>query len=135
TVCSVKVIANQISDVDTVDPPDNMAADYNFSFTVVANQAPTDIQLSNSSIAENQPSGTNVGTLTTTDPDFGDTATYSLQNSGCGGGPFPDNSSFQIGGVGNDKLQSSASFDFETKNSYTICVRSTDSGSLSFDKQ
>src|SRR2546429_5333964 len=33
TVCSVKVIANQISDVDAVDPPDNMAADYNFSFT------------------------------------------------------------------------------------------------------
>src|SRR5205823_3183618 len=33
TVCSVKVIASGISDVDTVDPPDNMAADYNFSFT------------------------------------------------------------------------------------------------------
>src|SRR5213079_1069048 len=33
TVCAVKVIATGISDVDTVDPPDNMAADYNFSFT------------------------------------------------------------------------------------------------------
>src|SRR5205823_5871063 len=33
TVCSVKVVANQISDTDSSDPPDHMAADYNFSFT------------------------------------------------------------------------------------------------------
>jgi hypothetical protein len=105
------------------------------TFTNTENQAPTDIQLSNSSIAENQPSGAEVGTLTTTDPDAGDTHTYTLESSGCSGGPFPDNSSFQIGGVGNDKLQSAISFDYETKNSYTICVRSTDSGLLSFDKQ
>src|SRR5207249_4930257 len=78
------------------------------TFTDTANQAPTDIQLSNSSIAENQPSGTDVGTLTTTDPDVGDTHTYSF-STGCAGGPF-DNSSFQIGGVSNDKLQSAASF-------------------------
>src|ERR671925_300482 len=65
----------------------------------------------------------------------GDTHTYSLENTGCGGGPFADNSSFQIGtGVDSDKLQSAASFDFETKNSYTICVRSTDAGGLFFDK-
>src|SRR5205823_3770716 len=134
-VCTVTVIANQISDVDAVDPPDNMAANYVFSFTVVANQAPTDIQLSNSSIAENQPSGTDVGTLTTTDPDVGDTHTYTLENTGCGGGPFPDNSSFQIGGVSNDKLQSATSFNFEVKNSYTVCIRTTDNGGLSFDKQ
>src|ERR671925_1250327 len=105
------------------------------TFTDTANQAPTDIQLSNSSIAENQTPPVNVGTLTTTDPDAGDTHTYTLENTGCGGGPFPDNSSFQIGGVSNDKLQSAASFDFETKSSYTVCVRSTDSGGLSFDKQ
>src|SRR5204863_7426576 len=41
TICSVKVIANQISDVDTVDPPDNMAADYNFSFTTDSEPALT----------------------------------------------------------------------------------------------
>jgi predicted extracellular nuclease len=33
-VCNVAVIANQVSDSDTNDPPDNMAADYLFSFTV-----------------------------------------------------------------------------------------------------
>src|ERR671925_851062 len=76
------------------------------TFTDTANQAPTDIQLSNSSIAENQTPPVNVGTLTTTDPDAGDTHTYSLENTGCGGGPFADNSSFQIGtGVDSDKLQ------------------------------
>jgi large repetitive protein len=105
------------------------------TFMDTANSAPTDIQLSNSSIAENQPSGTDVGTLTTSDPDVGDTHTYSLANGGCGGGPFPDNSSFQIGGANSDTLQSAASFNYEVQNSYTICVRSTDSGSLFFDKQ
>jgi methionine-rich copper-binding protein CopC len=134
-ICTVKVAKDEISDADAVDPPDHMAADYTFSFTTKANSAPSDIQLSSSSIAENQPSGTDVGTLTTTDPDAGDTHTYSLQSTGCGGGPFPDNSSFQIGGAGNDKLQSAASFNFEVKNSYTLCLRSTDSGSLFFDRQ
>jgi hypothetical protein len=106
------------------------------TFTDTGNQAPTDIQLSNTSIAENQTPPADVGALTTTDPDPGNTHTYSLQSTGCGGGPFPDNSSFQIGtGLNSDKLQSAASFDFETKSSYTICVRSTDSGALSFDKQ
>jgi large repetitive protein len=134
--CTVTVIANQISDTDLIDPPDHMAADYVFSFATAADQAPTDIQLSNSSIGENQPSGTDIGTLTTTDPDVGDTHTYTLENTGCGGGLFPDNSSFQIGtGLNSDKLQSATSFNFEVKNSYTVCVRSTDGGALSFDKQ
>src|SRR5439155_22065484 len=31
--CAVKVIANSVSDTDSNDPPDHMAADYNFSFT------------------------------------------------------------------------------------------------------
>src|SRR5436305_4474174 len=39
TTCAVKVIANQISDVDSIDPPDHMAADYNLSFTT--DSAPT----------------------------------------------------------------------------------------------
>jgi methionine-rich copper-binding protein CopC len=36
TTCTVTVVANQISDTDTNDPPDNMAADFNFSFTTDA---------------------------------------------------------------------------------------------------
>src|SRR5205085_138114 len=75
TVCTITVHKDEISDTDLIDPPDHMAADYTFSFTTKANAAPTDIQLSSSSIAENQPSGTDVGTLTSTDPDSWDTHT------------------------------------------------------------
>ncbi|MGD0516587.1 MAG: lamin tail domain-containing protein, partial [Thermoguttaceae bacterium] len=42
------------------------------------NSPPTDIALSAAVVAENQPSGTAVGTFTTTDPDAGDTFTYTL---------------------------------------------------------
>jgi Cadherin domain len=91
------------------------------------NHAPTNIALSPSSVAENQPIGTQVGTLTTTDADAGDTFTYTLV-SGSGAG---DNGSFQIAG---DKLQTKAVFDFETKSSYSIRVRTTDSGNASFEK-
>jgi methionine-rich copper-binding protein CopC len=37
STCTVTVIASQISDVDAGDPPDNLAANYSFSFTVDAN--------------------------------------------------------------------------------------------------
>jgi hypothetical protein len=99
-----------------------------FTFTA-ANQAPTDISLSNSSVAENQASGTTVGTFSTTDPNGGDTHTYSLV-SGTGGA---DNASFSIVG---STLQTAATFNFETKSSYSIRVRTTETGSaaLTFEK-
>src|SRR5207302_1822581 len=70
------------------------------------NDAPTDIGLSNAAVDENQPSGTTVGTLSTTDPDAGDTHTYSLV-SGTGS---TDNASFQISG---STLQTAGPLDFE----------------------
>jgi predicted extracellular nuclease len=36
TICTVTVLANQITDQDTNDPPDNMTSDFVFSFTTVA---------------------------------------------------------------------------------------------------
>ena len=54
-----------------------MAADVTVEFTIAANSAPTDLALSPSTVAENQPSGTTVGTFSSTDPDAGDTFTYS----------------------------------------------------------
>src|SRR5438270_12048912 len=104
-----------------------MAADYVFSFTTKANTAPTDIQLSNSSIAENQQSGTDVGTLTTTDSDLGDTHTYSLENSGCGGGQLPDNSSFQIGGGNRGRPQTAAELQYAVRRTYIVWNRLHDS--------
>ena len=68
-----------------------------------------------------------MGTLTTTDPNAGNTFTYSLV-SGTGS---DNNGSFTISG---STLQTAASFDYETKNSYSIRVRSTDQGGLYTEK-
>jgi uncharacterized repeat protein (TIGR01451 family) len=86
--------------------------------------------LSDDNVDENQPINTEIGTLTTTDPDPGGTHTYSLVNmEPC---PGPDNSSFNIN---TDKLRTSTVFDYETKDSYTICVRSDDGNGGIYDKQ
>ncbi|MFO0012166.1 MAG: hypothetical protein ACK553_05440, partial [Planctomycetota bacterium] len=81
-----------------------------------ASEAPTDITLSLTSIAENAPANTTVGTLSTIDPDAGDTFTYTLV-SGAGS---TDNGAFNISG---STLRSTSSLDFETKNSYTVRIR------------
>jgi PKD repeat protein len=91
------------------------------------NDAPTDIALSVSSIAENSASGSTVGTLSATDANTGDTAAFTLVT----GTGSTDNASFTISGT---SLKTAASFDFETKASYSIRVRVTDSGSLTFEK-
>ena len=59
----------------------------------------------------------------------GDTAAFSLVTSaGC---PGTDNGSFAVAGT---SLTTAASFDFEAKASYAICVRATDGGSLTLDE-
>lgn len=88
---------------------------------VAENSAPTAVALNPNSIAENNAAGATVGTLTTTDPDAGDTFTYSF----AGGA---DDASFTIV---DDKLNANAALDFETKSSYAIMVKSTDTGGLS----
>jgi mRNA-degrading endonuclease HigB of HigAB toxin-antitoxin module len=100
------------------------------SFTITitnSNNAPTDISLSSSSIAENQPVNTVVGTLSTTDPDAGDSFTYTLV-SGTGS---TDNASFNISG---NQLRATASLNFEIKSSYSVRVRSTDAAAAFFEK-
>ena len=91
------------------------------------NEAPTDISLSPSSVAENAVVNTIVGALSTTDPDSGNTFTYSLV-SGTGS---TDNASFNLSGV---NLRTSTVFDYEAKSSYSIRVRSTDQGGLYYEK-
>ncbi|MBE9073063.1 Calx-beta domain-containing protein [Microcystis sp. LEGE 08355] len=91
------------------------------------NQSPTDLTLSNNTVAENQPINTLIGDFTTTDPDTGNTFTYSLV-SGTGD---TDNSLFSISA---NQLKTNATFDYETKNSYSIRVKTTDQGGLSYEK-
>ena len=91
------------------------------------NAAPTALALSSSSVAENLAAGTTVGAFSTTDLDSGDSHTYALV-SGAGD---TDNASFTLDG---STLKTAAIFDYETKNSYTLRVRTTDSGGLFFEQ-
>ncbi|MEH1863566.1 MAG: SdiA-regulated domain-containing protein [Nostoc sp.] len=91
------------------------------------NDAPTAIALSATNVNENVAANTVIGTFSTTDPDTGNTFTYSLV-SGTGD---TDNAAFAIT---NNTLKINASPDFETKSAYSIRVRSTDNGGLSVDK-
>ena len=96
-----------------------------WSFTTAAgNSAPSDISLSNNAIAQDLPSGTTVGTFSTTDPDGEDTHAYALVE----GGGSSDNGSFSISG---STLLTAASL---SQGDYTIRVRSTDGGELYVDK-
>ena len=92
-----------------------------------ANETPTDLTLSPASVAENAPVGSPVGVLVPTDPDAGETFTYALV-SGTGSA---DNAWFELAG---SALRTRAVFDYETRNSYSIRVRVTDAGGLSFEK-
>jgi hypothetical protein len=99
-----------------------------FTITVTnVNETPTDIAISSTSIAENAGANATVGNLSTTDPDAGNTFTYAL----IAGTGDTDNAAFNISG---STLRATNSFDFETKSSYTIRVRSTDQGGLSTDQ-
>ena len=93
------------------------------TFVWATNLAPTDIVLLNSTVPENLPSGTAVGNLLALDPDCANTFTYSLV-SGIGS---DDNASFSISG---STLKTAASFDYNTKKSYSVYVRAMDQGGL-----
>ena len=101
--------------------------DLKLSVTITENQAPTDIILNGTSVNENVGVNTVVGTLSSTDPDGGNTFTYSLVS----GSGSTDNSYFTI--VAN-QIKINASPDFETKNSYNIRVQTTDQGGLSYQE-
>ena len=92
-----------------------------------ANDAPRSVSLSANTIPENAASGTAIGSFSSTDPDPSNTFTYSLVT----GTGSTDNGSFAIVG---SQLRSNAVFDFEAKSSYSIRVRTTDQGNLSFEQ-
>jgi hypothetical protein len=83
------------------------------------NRAPTDLTLSNGSVAENQPAGTLVGRLRAEDRDRGDEHRFSL----VAGDGATDNAAFRIDGA---ELRTAAVFDFEAKSRYSIRVRVSD---------
>ena len=99
-----------------------------FSINVInLNEIPTDIGLSANTIAENAGTNALVGAITTTDQDVGETFTYTLV-AGIGD---DDNAAFNIDG---SSLRATDSFDYETKSSYSVRIRSTDVGGLLTEK-
>jgi hypothetical protein len=91
------------------------------------NEAPVSLDISSTSVLENQPVGTVVANLGATDPDHGSTMRYALVS----GPGADDNSNFQV--VGN-QLLTATTFDRETKSSYTIRLRVSDQHDLAFER-
>jgi hypothetical protein len=89
--------------------------------------APTDIGLSNSELLPSSPVPTEVGTLNTSDPNLGDNVFLYQLVSGAGD---TDNALFAIAGP---RLETVAALG-GAGTSYSIRVRSTDPGALSFEK-
>ncbi|HCP12094.1 MAG TPA: hypothetical protein DIT89_07145, partial [Planctomycetaceae bacterium] len=122
TARAARIRVNTLSNWTTSDTAGPLSTT---AFTIEANQAPTDITLSGSSVAENEPVGTTLGTLTASDPNSDESFTFSLNNS------LVDNALFSLSG---STLQTAASFNFETRNSYNVTVRVADVEGLTFDK-
>jgi hypothetical protein len=89
--------------------------------TPTVNTAPTDIVLSASNIEENG-EGVEIGTLSATDADSGDTFTFAV-----------DDERFEVNGA-TLKLKAENSLNFEQETSLTVNVTVTDSGSATFSK-
>ena len=97
-------------------------------FSDDTNSPPTDLDLDNKTIDENVEPNSVVGTFSTTDPDSGDSFTYTLVT----GDGDTDNSAFTING---DQLQINDSPDYETQSSYSIRVQTTDGEGASHTEQ
>ena len=104
---------------DVVAENTGTALDSQIAVAQVFSADPTDISLSNDTVPEDQPIGTEVGTFSTVDPDTGTMPTYSL----VAGAGDTDNDKFEI--VGN-RLVTKESFDRETQDSYSIRVLTSD---------
>lgn len=96
-----------------------------WQFTVL--NPPTALHLSSQTAPENQPAGAAIGTFSSVDADSGETFAYSLVP----GGGSDDNSAFAITG---NLLQTAQTFNYLTKNSYSVRVRTMDSGGAYFEQ-
>ena len=107
---------------------DGLTFEKAFTLTVRdVNEAPTNIYTTTTEIDSYIPNSSVVATLSSADQDVGDTHTYDLVT----GSGDADNGSFVIDG---NELKIKSIQDQETKDSYSIRLRTTDSGGLNFEK-
>jgi Ca2+-binding RTX toxin-like protein len=110
----------------TVRVTDSGGLTYDETFAVNVlnlNEAPTALALSAAQIYEDEFAGAVIGTLSSSDVDVGDTATYSLVSN--------PGSLFQIQG---NTLRTTAPLNYEASSSYTVRVRVTDAGGLTYER-
>ena len=91
------------------------------------NAAPTALALSNDELSENTPAGATIGTISVTDPDGGDTHSYSL----VAGEGDTDNAAFTLQGT---TLKTAVALNYEPKPEYRVRVRVTDNGGLTYEQ-
>ena len=102
-----------------------LSATRNFNIQVAnVNEAPSVLGLSNAAVAEGAADGTVVGSVAASDPDAGDSLTYSLTDDA--DGRFAIDAS-----TGEITVVDGARLDFETLAEHNIGVRVTDAGGLS----
>lgn len=139
TIAGSKLQSNAVFDFEDTDTysilvqsEDGTGCTYDEAFTITIDdespEAPSDIQLSNSTLDENEAINTVVGILTSTDDDAGETFTYSLVS----GSGSTDNGSFNIN---DDELRISEPLDYEAQETYSIRIRSDDGNSGIFEKE
>jgi Bacterial Ig-like domain (group 1)/Putative Ig domain/WD40-like Beta Propeller Repeat len=108
--------------VTATDSPAGLSSSQTFTITVnPTTSTPTNITLSNTTITTDEPIGTTVGTITSTDPNVGQTVTYTLSGPAAG--------DFAIDSAGN--LITTTVFTGTTTQTYSITVIATDSLGLS----
>ena len=100
------------------------------------NSPPTNITLSSQNINENTASGTSIATLSTTDPDVGDTHTYTI----VAGAGDEDNAKFTID-TNNLKLNFTPDYETPTdhgdtvgNNTYTVRIQTDDGNGGTYQK-
>lgn len=105
-------------EITVTAPGDSDSGNDMLSTAIVSEAAPTDIALDNSTIDEEQDSGTVIGSFSTTDADDEDptTHTYTLVD----GEGDDDNASFSIS---DNELLSATIFDFEARTPPTYLIR------------
>jgi gliding motility-associated-like protein len=91
------------------------------------NETPSAVAISKSNLYESNTINQLVGVLSSTDQDAGDSHTYSL----VAGAGSTDNAAFNVSGT---QIRASQVYSFASKNNYSIRVRTTDKGGLSFEK-
>lgn len=109
---------------DTGDPQISNSATVTIHLNNV-NETPVANPAGPFSVTENSAAGTAVGSVTASDPDAGDTLTYSIV-SGNTNGAFSINPS-----TGAITVANSAAVDYETTPTFNLVIKVTDSGALS----